>query len=337
MHRNIKLTPILDSIQFIEMSDEEYFSSKWSEYISNSRLALINPEQDGSPEKYLEGLSENGKYSDSLYFGSCVHELVLQPESFELEFGIDRPTAKAGLMADELYKVYTGKDLTKEQIIAASDKVDYYKGKMDEKKIAALLEKIMPYVHSRWYYESTTEENGKESVYLDPKGRAKLVKCLDSVRNNKDIQALLHPMGMMEPPLSMNEAALFMDVKAELDGTETILKLKGKLDNFTWDYETGELVLNDLKTTGHLLIDFKDSFVKYHYARQMAMYMYMLRLWCEKENGVKPSTSKANMLLISTVPDFLAGVYKVKNSQIAQGFKEFKDLLQRVALLQLNA
>ena len=48
MHRNVKLIPLLDTIQLIEMSDEEYFSDKWAGYISNSKLALINPDQDGS-------------------------------------------------------------------------------------------------------------------------------------------------------------------------------------------------------------------------------------------------------------------------------------------------
>ena len=43
MHKNVKLTPLLDTIQLIEMSDEEYFSDKWADYISNSKLALINP------------------------------------------------------------------------------------------------------------------------------------------------------------------------------------------------------------------------------------------------------------------------------------------------------
>ena len=88
--------------------------------------------------------------------------------------------------------------------------------------------------------------------------------------NNPEIQELLHPKGVFDSPLSVNEAALFIQVKAESEGKETILKLKGKLDNFTIDTETGEVVLNDLKTTGHRLIDFKDSFKKYHYNRQMA-------------------------------------------------------------------
>lgn len=335
MHSNVKITTLPDTIQLIEMDDEEYFSDKWAEWISNSKLALINPDQDGSPEVYKEGLGKHQKYSDSLVFGSAVHELVLQPESFILAEGVDRPTAKLGAMADELFENYLN-DLTDDKyIIAASNKIDYYKGKMDKIKIQNVLDKCEEYWKSkeRWHKNYSGD---KEPIFLDPKSREKLKLCLASVDSNQEIQDLLHPRGVLEDPVSMNEAALFIQVKAEYNGKETILKLKGKLDNFTIDTETGEVTLNDLKTTGHKLIDFKDSFKKYHYNRQMAMYSWMLRLYVMKQYNTKPSSLYANMLLVSTVPDYRAGIFKVTNKEIRNGFLEFKDLLQRVAYLELH-
>ena len=257
MHRNVKLIPLLDTIQLIEMSDEEYFSDKWAGYISNSKLALINPAQDGSPQIYKEGLSKHPKYSDSLVFGSAVHELVLQPKEFAVVNNVDRPTAKMGAMADELYKTFLSNKgvVSDKDIIAASDKIDYYKGKMDSIKIENVKDKCINYWWDRRDWETEHNNLGTEPIYLDPKSREKLQLCLASVEANKEVQDLLHPKGVFEEPISMNEAALFMDVKAEHEGKETILKLKGKLDNFTIDTETNEVVLNDLKTTGHWLID----------------------------------------------------------------------------------
>lgn len=335
MHSNVKITTLPDTIQLIEMDDEEYFSDKWSEWISNSKLALINPDQDGSPEMFKEGLGEHKKYSDSLVFGSAVHELVLQPESFILAEGVDRPTAKMGAMADELFLNYLNDLIDDTYIIKASDKVDYYKGKMDKIKIENVLVKCEEYWKSREEW-CMNHPGDKEPIFLDSKSREKLKLCLDSVNSNQEIQDLLHPKGVLEDPISMNEAALFVQVKAEYNGKETILKLKGKLDNFTIDTETGEVTLNDLKTTGHRLIDFKDSFKKYHYNRQMAMYAWMLRLYVMKQYNTKPSSLYANMLLVSTVPDYRAGVFKVTNKEIRNGFLEFKDLLQRVAYLELH-
>lgn len=337
MHRNVKLIPLLDTIQLIEMSDEEYFSDKWAGYISNSKLALINPDQGGSPQIYKEGLSKHPKYSDSLVFGSAVHELVLQPKEFAVVNNVDRPTAKMGAMADELYKVFLSNKgvVSDKDIIAASDKIDYYKGKMDSIKIENVRAKCVPYWEGRMNWEAKYGDEDIEEIYLDPKSREKLQLCLASVEANKEVQDLLHPKGVFEEPISMNEAALFMDVKAEHEGKETILKLKGKLDNFTIDTETNEVVLNDLKTTGHWLIDFGDSFKKYHYNRQMAMYAWMLRSYVEKQYNIKPSSLMANMLLVCTVPDYRAGVFRVTNGEIRKGFLEFKDLLQRVAYCEL--
>lgn len=337
MHRNVKLIPLLDTIQLIEMSDEEYFSDKWAGYISNSKLALINPDQDGSPQIYKEGLSKHSKYSDSLVFGSAVHELVLQPKEFAVVNNVDRPTAKMGAMADELYKTFLSNKgvVSDKDIIAASDKIDYYKGKMDSIKIENVKDKCINYWWDRRDWETEYNNLGTEPIYLDPKSREKLQLCLASVEANKEVQDLLHPKGVFEEPISMNEAALFMDVKAEHEGKETILKLKGKLDNFTIDTETNEVVLNDLKTTGHWLIDFGDSFKKYHYNRQMAMYAWMLRSYVEKQYNIKPSSLMANMLLVCTVPDYRAGVFRVTNGEIRKGFLEFKDLLQRVAYCEL--
>lgn len=337
MHRNVKLIPLLDTIQLIEMSDEEYFSDKWAGYISNSKLALINPDQDGSPQIYKEGLSKHSKYSDSLVFGSVVHELVLQPKEFAVVNNVDRPTAKMGAMADELYKTFLSNKgvVSDKDIIAASDKIDYYKGKMDSIKIENVKDKCINYWWDRRDWETEHNNLGTEPIYLDPKSREKLQLCLASVEANKEVQDLLHPKGVFEEPISMNEAALFMDVKAEHEGKETILKLKGKLDNFTIDTETNEVVLNDLKTTGHWLIDFGDSFKKYHYNRQMAMYAWMLRSYVEKQYNIKPSSLMANMLLVCTVPDYRAGVFRVTNGEIRKGFLEFKDLLQRVAYCEL--
>lgn len=337
MHRNVKLIPLLDTIQLIEMSDEEYFSDKWAGYISNSKLALINPDQDGSPQIYKEGLSKHPKYSDSLVFGSAVHELVLQPKEFAVVNNVDRPTAKMGAMADELYKTFLSNKgvVSDKDIIAASDKIDYYKGKMDSIKIENVKDKCINYWWDRRDWETEHNNSGTEPIYLDPKSREKLQLCLASVEANKEVQDLLYPKGVFEEPISMNEAALFMDVKAEHEGKETILKLKGKLDNFTIDTETNEVVLNDLKTTGHWLIDFGDSFKKYHYNRQMAMYAWMLRSYVEKQYNIKPSSLMANMLLVCTVPDYRAGVFRVTNGEIRKGFLEFKDLLQRVAYCEL--
>lgn len=67
--KEIKIVPLIDTLRLQKIDDEEYFSEKYGGYISNSRLSLINPEQDNDPKAFFEGLSKHNKYSDALIFG----------------------------------------------------------------------------------------------------------------------------------------------------------------------------------------------------------------------------------------------------------------------------
>ena len=285
--REIKIIPIFESVRAIDISDNEYFGPNYKKYISNSSLSLINPAQGGSPQIYYEGLSAHQKFSDSLVFGSAVHCLTLQPDDFILVESVNRPTAKAGLMADELFPAFRkGEGISFENIVKASKKIDYYKDSMDEKKADALRSKISDYHSQRLEYELNNTDK-REPIFLDEKSRVKLKKCLESIQNNQDIQKILHPEGIVSNPESNNEICILLDVKAIYpDGNERVLSLKAKVDNYTLDEESNELIVNDLKTTGHDVSEFQNSFYKFHYYRQMAMYGWMLRILLGKNESI---------------------------------------------------
>lgn len=327
---NIKITPILDSIKLLNISDEEYFGNGYKDYISNSRLKLINPEQDGSPQDYFEGLSKHNIYSDSLLLGSAVHGIILQPESFRIIDGVDRPTAKCGYIADLVYHK-DGTFPTDDELIEAATKIDYYKGNLSETKITKLCDSIALYLRDRATFESTYNFD-KTPIYLDAKLRAKSYRCIEAIENNKSIQKLLHPKGVLEDPKSFNENVILVDVKVEVDDKEPIiLKLKSKLDNFTLDLESNVATVNDLKTSGSMLNVFNESFEKYHYYREMGMYCWMLSNYVNKEYGLDSITLKSNCLVVSTIPNFYTKVYTVSKKELMKGLNEFRYLLKLVA------
>lgn len=266
----IEITPIMDSLRLSKIEDREYFSDKYKGYISNSRLSLINPLQDNDPEAFFEGLNKHSIYSDSLTMGSAVHELTLQPELFHLCFDVDRPTAKAAAMADELYTAFLNGKVTTDNIIAASNKIDYYKDKLNSDKINALLEKCQPYWEQRRDYEYELNV-ATTPIYLDPRGREKVQQCVHAVKRNQAIQKLLHPEGLITDPISENEQAILLDVKVKVPDYEPfILRLKSKLDNYTIDTETNVVTVNDLKTLGKILPEFPTNVERFHYNREMA-------------------------------------------------------------------
>ena len=47
--QQIKITPLLDTLRLENISDASYFGEHYSDYISNSRMGLINPAQGGTP------------------------------------------------------------------------------------------------------------------------------------------------------------------------------------------------------------------------------------------------------------------------------------------------
>lgn len=326
----IKLTPILESLKLEDIDDAVYFSEKFSGYISNSRLSLINPEQDGSPEKFFSGLANNKIYSDSLVFGSAVHGLVLQPEAYFLVESVNRPTAKAGAIAEIVYRK-DGHMPSDEDYINAAKEVDYYGGNLSTNQLETLKTKTINYLRNRALFEHNYEDD-KTPIYLDEKGRDRLKECLQALDNNKKIQSLLHPTGVLEDPISCNEKTVLCDILVEKEGCEPItLRLKSKLDNFTIDRESNTIIVNDIKTTGKLVNEFDNAISTYHYNREIGMYSYLLSLCAKKFYGMENPIVKGNFLVVSTIPSYYTKVVEMTSKSIMDGFSEFSRLLRMVA------
>lgn len=317
--KTIKIIPLLDTLELSDISDDIYFKL---DYISNSKLKYINPEQGGSPAKYFKGM--DSLYSNSIVFGSAVHGLVLQPNEFSLSMNVDRPTSKAGFMADDLFIKYKERGFIRdEDIIESSKKIGYYENSLTPNRISALLEKCEE------YWKGKLES--KDNLFLDAKTREAVITCVNSLNSNKEIQKLLHPEGIISDPISLNEQTIIMSFRIEIPNYDPFnLTVKAKLDNFTIDLDSNSLVLNDLKTTGHLINEFSNSYETFHYARQMGLYGYLIMQYAQKEYNQNFKLS-GNMLLVSTVPDYKSGVFKVKGTDFLKGFAEFKALLKLVA------
>lgn len=334
---DIKITPLLDTLRLEDIPDAEYFSEKYSNYISNSRLKLIDPNDGGCPADFFE--KRPVQRSDSLRFGSAVHELTLEPEIFMLCDKVDAPTAKAHYMAEYLFDVMKKKGThspTDKEIIEASDVIDYYKGKMNNKKILELKSKCNQYWLQRFLFEHDYKED-KIPIYLDPKSREKLQSCLASLEKDKAIQDLLKPKGLLQEPITGNEKTILLDVKIEApDYKPFILKLKSKLDNYSIDLEENTITVNDLKTTGKFIIEFQDAIKRYSYNRELAMYSWLLSLCAKKFYNLDKPTIKGNFLVVETIPNYYTKVVPMTKGLYKSGFAHFSHLLKLVAFYVMN-
>lgn len=300
----VELVP--GSVQRLTMDDATYFGPLYKDYVSNSKLALICPEQDGHPKKYSEGFK---KPTVASFFdlGSAVHQLTLEPEIYKLS-RLKKPGGKLANLCQEFEKltresgdyenliktidpadfvnvIKQDPDLLK-LLHQASQNADYYAKNSKEDKLAKTIETGL---ENMWFYfkanKPKTSKEGKSFIYLDKTNQAKCDKCIASVEANEDIQKALRWNE------SYNEDVIVAEVKISFpkdfnglmfedeDMHSVNLKLKMKADNWTIDHDKKEFVLNDLKTTGKDVTKFmgynydgkfyQGSWDNFHYSRQM--------------------------------------------------------------------
>jgi hypothetical protein len=328
----IKITPILDSLKLEDISDEEYFSKKYSNYISNSRLGQLKTK---GVKAFFEWDTSNQDYNPSFQFGSWLHQLVLQPESFEVIKGVHPPTAKAGLMALELYHK-DGSTPTDDEIKAASYKIGYYKDKLTSSRISELRTKCNEFWRDKFLYESNNpfKEGDKERLFVDEKSYILLTECIKSIAENKEINKILNPNCAIEKPYIGYEQTILLDVEIKIPDYEPkVYKLKSKLDNFIINKEDNVITVNDLKTTSKLAKEFDHTF--FSYQRELGMYSYLLKLCAKKFFDVDSPKIKGNFLVVSVIPEYNSLVYPMTPKLFKQGFEEFKYLLKTAAYFNI--
>ncbi len=330
--KDFKVIPILSSIKRIDMSDEEYFSKTYKDYVSNSRLKNINPVEGGSPNLYKNPPHFS---TQSLMVGSAVHERLLQPESFELAPKMGRPSAKLGACIDAAIKFRKEGHSIYDSIVMGSNVADYYAGRLTNTRIKAILKAGLP------YYFAQKKLKGNEIVLSDTDYDT-VTACIESVENNQEIINTLHPKTIFGDKIpSYNEDALFMDYAVTYKDKVVILKYKMKIDNWTIDSENKVLTLNDLKTSYKPASWFMNpeygSMYHYHYYRQFALYGDILQLYCMKEYGFTPKTwdFKANVLVVSTSDPYESKCFPVNDYLIRKGRREYMQLLKRVAYYEM--
>ena len=322
----IKITPLLDTLKLEDIDDDTYFKQYSKEYISNSRLGKLIKE---GVKSFFE--NKPSPYNPSFETGSLIHQQVLQPESFEVIEGVFKPTAKAGLMAEALYKP-DGTTPTDDEIKSMSYKIGYYKDKLTPNRLKEFRDKAEPYWRDRFLFEQNNPhiERSKTRIYTDEKNFELLTNCLKTLGENKDIQKLLHPTGIVEEPIVGNERTILMDIEMKIPDYEPrIYHLKAKLDNFSIDTEEKIITVNDLKTTSRPAVQFDPTF--FSYQREIAFYSYLLKQIAKKYYNVENPNIKGNFLVVSTIPEYNTLVYPMTPKLFKSGMMEAQYLLRCVA------
>jgi hypothetical protein len=211
---------------------------------------------------------QEDKIESYLVDGKVIHCLLLDNGSFDKQF-ILMPAGLPGdstrQVIDKAFKELEGED------IEALDKYDiiileilkninlHQKLKTDAQR----LEKII------------TEEGKSYWEFLKIKGKKDLLddetmrRCNDAVavlRKNNQVSDLLGLLrNEMENIDIYNEEYLFVE-------TDKAFGLKGIVDNIKVDHDNKVIYVNDLKTTGKTISDFKETIDYFNYWAQAAIY-----------------------------------------------------------------
>ncbi len=276
-----KIKVIKDSIRRVQMSDEEYFGPKYKNYVSNSKLGLLNPAQGGSPQKFFEGFKSSG--SQAFALGSAVHQLTLEPNDYVLS-DITTPSGKLGKMyakfiehltkeslLDPLIKelnattdskfdkfielIETNPNIERGLVLACLD-AEYYVKDVENYSGEGLPSRIktgLIKVFAHFIADKPEMIDGKRVIYLPSDLYEKCKSCTNSLKADVSIQnALNWPLSYCEDvvlaELEISFPKDFNDDFSEM--ITTIVPVKIKIDNWTIDHSDKKFVLNDLKTTG---------------------------------------------------------------------------------------
>lgn len=346
-------------VRLTDISDEEYFGGTYKGYLSNSQLKLINPDEGGSPTKFISGFKDQ-KHSDALELGTAVHRMVLERDKYYVS-DVVKPSGKIGDVCDTYHRLLQEGVEDKEALVKACQENNYYNTSLTEKRMEGVL------TAGKDYLEHLSSAAACEScIILNSEMKERLDNCLTSVKNNQLITSLLNPVDPelgFPTALTFNEDVLVMKVKATMPSLkedvfsdeEVELDLKVKIDNWTIDVENKILTLNDLKTTGGSIAAFAGqrvgsmyqgeeyirrldgSFQKFRYYRQMAMYAKMLRAYAEEKYGMDDTwTFNVNMLVVETSAPHLSHAFSVTGEWLLKGEYEMNQLVKRVAFHTLN-
>ena len=357
LFKDFKVEVVEGSVKRIQMSDEVYFGPEYKDYVSNSKMGLLNPSQGGSPQKFFQGFKPIN--STSLVLGSAVHQLTLESEDYALS-DITKPGGKLG-DAYKYFMEYRNKGETIEKsLVLACNKAEYYISRLKSyngKTLPGFIKdgivKCLPHFKNS---KTKKDDKGRSLIYLPSDMLDKCKGCVKSLKENEDIQKQLRvPLSFCEDVIICEMRITFPKDFSNPQGErhETIVKLKMKADQWNINHDEKWFTLNDVKTTGKPLQYFmgfeyeeenllgkvtrfkEGSFQSFHYSRQMAMYLLMLKLYIEQEYG-KGYKMSTNMLVVETVGAHNSCLYPVNNTTIKAGFKEFSELLKRVAYHQVK-
>lgn len=251
--------------------EEEFYSKPF--YLSYSGLNKLLYSPQFFYKHYI--LQQREERLDShLIDGKVIHCMLLNNGSFDELFIVspsNLPTGNTRLVVDKLYDIVKeGPGLLQDYTIEIVEILKEIKLHQSLKTDQQRIDKII------------TDDTKSYFEFLKRKGRKDIIdeetyqRCEASVNILKDNEIVLSLLGLNgeDPKNVFNEIPLEMKTHHEFG-------LKGIIDNAKISYEDKIIYINDLKTSGKTLSEFKESIDYYKYWMQAAIYERLIKDFCK--------------------------------------------------------
>ena len=258
----------------IEILEKEFYSKRFYFSYSGINKLLFSPivwyrhyvlnQRDDKTDLYLI----NGK---------VIHCLLLDNGSFASSFVVspdNLPTGNNKIVIDKVFNMAVATDRISEElkffdvtILEILVQINLHQSlKTDEQR----LDKIINDSNIN-YFNYLKTKDGRDVI--DQETLTSCVESVDILKKNDKICSLLH----CNEDKSEN-IEILNEIKIEIDlGTVYPFGLKGILDNLVINKKEKIIYINDLKTTGKTISDFRDTIEYYNYWLQAAIYLMMVR------------------------------------------------------------
>jgi hypothetical protein len=266
---------MLESIyqETVSLLEEEFYEKPFNFSYSSISKLLFSPAV--FYQLYVIGNKNEEKELPHLVEGSLIHYLLLENNNFDEKYLVSPnkfPTGPSKLLVDKVFEknfhsIQANPNLDfsdfKTDIIETLEEINYYQNiKLDSARISKVLT-----TETSNYWDFLKQKGSK--ILIDNETLKYCHNAVEVIRANPKIMQLLGQDGKGNIEV-YNEEYLEAVLKGKPFG------LKGIIDNIKIDHDKKTIYINDFKTSGKTLAEFKTTIEFYSYWLQAVIYMMIV-------------------------------------------------------------
>lgn len=261
------------------------------------------------------------KLDQHLIEGKVIHCMLLDNGSFNKQFIVspaNLPSANTKSVIDKLFyekKIVDGElEDYSQEILEILREINLHQSlKTDQQRIDKI---ITEDVKSYWQF---LKEKGNKDL-LDQETLDRCTKAVEILRNNQAVNEL---MGLTLSDFELQE--VFNEQAIEIQLRNKPFGLKGIVDNVKIDYAARTVYINDLKTSGKSLSEFRESIDYYNYDLQAAIYSILVSA---KLSEVLNDSWKIQFSFVVIDKYQQVGIFEVSQDTLIKWGERFNDVVQ---------